>query len=231
MDTVFSGMLRPVTVSRVEMIDEQLRKIRFEGDLSRTRFTPGNVIEFRVSDTAYRHYTPCFYDKENGICEVLFYLHDKGEGSQWAANCAVGDEMKLMGPGGRISYNPRYQHHFFFGDETSLGLFQCMKAAADQHEQEYLCLLELEDTHRHWPSLIGLPAEVLPKRWDISVDEILDSLSVFNPVFWQLWQDGIFYLSGRAKSIQALRKGLLRKGVPSGQIKTEPYWSEGKKGL
>jgi len=50
-------------------------------------------------------------------------------------------------------------------------------------------------------------------------------------VFWQHWSGNTFYLTGRAKSNQAVRKMLTLKGIVMKNIVTERYWAEGKKGL
>ena len=74
-EKVFSHLMHPVAVTHTQYLDDQLKLVRFEGDLSKTKFTPGNVIEFRVNDTDFRHYTPSLFNKSAGVCEVIFYLH------------------------------------------------------------------------------------------------------------------------------------------------------------
>ena len=69
-------MMHVVEVTQVKELHPQLRRVRFEGDLSKADFVPGQVIEFRVSLTEFRHYTPSFYDQENVIFDVFFFLHD-----------------------------------------------------------------------------------------------------------------------------------------------------------
>ncbi|MEM6701005.1 MAG: siderophore-interacting protein, partial [Bacteroidota bacterium] len=104
MEKVFSRMMHPVEVSEIEYLDEKLKRVQFLGDLSKTKFVAGHAIEFRVNDTNFRHYTPSFYDKSKGICEVLFYLHGYGIVSAWAEDLGAGDQMKLMGPGGKMKF-------------------------------------------------------------------------------------------------------------------------------
>ncbi len=54
---------------------------------------------------------------------------------------------------------------------------------------------------------------------------------VASMVHFEPWLQGMFYLTGRARSIQAMRRYLLSRGVASGRIRCEPYWAEGKQGL
>ncbi|MEM6801930.1 MAG: siderophore-interacting protein [Bacteroidota bacterium] len=231
MEKVFSGMMNPVHVEEIEYVEKALKKVRFAGNLSSTKFTPGKVIEFRISDTEFRHYTPSFYDKEKGICEVLFYLHGYGPGSQWAANLKVGDEMKLMGPGGKMSYQYSASRHLFFGDESSLGLCKNMADEAEAKGHSYKCLLEVESDHKRWPELIELDAEILHKSTASPAQDAKTLIMDMQGGEWDAWKNAIYYLSGRAKSIQSLRKALIQKGVGSKQIISFPYWADGKKGL
>ncbi|CAG5016684.1 hypothetical protein DYBT9275_05608 [Dyadobacter sp. CECT 9275] len=233
-EKVFAGQFRQVIVTETAYLDRDLKRIRFEGDLKSTRFVPGNVIEFRVSDTEYRHYTPSYYDSENGICDVIFYLHDKGPGSKWADLLETGTQVKIMGPGGRLRYNERSKHHFLFGDETSLGLFQCLKEVVQENDQEYFCVAELEKNNRSWASLAGLSAEVVSKSDEHPAREaiaILTEIKQYKSECWDAWRKATFYLTGRAKSIQAFRNALVTSGVSRSQILTQPYWAEGKYGL
>lgn len=229
MEKVFSGMMNPVQVKKTQYLDNDLKWVQFSGDLSSTKFIPGKVIEFRISDTDFRHYTPALYDKSRGICEVLFYLHGYGPGSEWAKNLQIGDQMKLMGPGGKMSYGYDSPLHYFFGDETSLGLCNNLINEALNQNHEYKCLLELDEIHWDWPKLLSLEAKVVGKSTSFPAQYALLSLNEVEG--WEKWKTANFYLSGRAKSIQRFRKSLIDRGVNSKQIISFPYWADGKKGL
>lgn len=225
METAFRKMYHPVKITEVEYLYPQLKRVRLEGDLYHTKFTPGNVIEFRVTPTDYRHYTPSFYNKENGVCEVLFYIHDKGVGSEWASKLKTGMEITLLGPGGKLAYQKDYIHQVVFGDETSFGLMQCMQQESKRLQQEFYALMESNDENINW-------IKVLPS--DVKIESVQNCLA--NPAefaikfleekewkFWQSLSQTCFYLTGRAKAIQAVRKWLLTQGIAMKQIKTEPY--------
>ncbi|MEM0991749.1 MAG: siderophore-interacting protein [Bacteroidota bacterium] len=231
MEKVFSGMMQPVEVSEIEYLDKRLKRVRFSGDLSKTKFTAGDAIEFRIDDTNFRHYTPSFYDKSDGICEVLFYLHGYGIGSDWANDLKVGDRMKLMGPGGKMKFKEEARQHFCFGDETSLGVCLSFQTAVQQAERKLQCLLELEPTTKNWVNLIQLDTEIVEKSKEKPAKGAIEWLDEQTEATWGDWQDSIFYLTGRAKSIQVFRKALINKGVNAKQIQRMPYWAEGKKGL
>lgn len=226
MESLFSGSYHPVQITAVSYLADHFKKVRFEGDFSKLSkpFIPGNVIEFRVTDTEFRHYTPSFFDMEKGVCEVLFYLHGKGPGSAWAERIRVGDTTKLLGPGGKIRFNGQATRHLCFGDETSLGLLKCLYDEALKRNHLCQCIAELDPAHAEWPGLLELKCINVEKDGFTGDREVIDKIG-------QDLQDTAFYLTGNAKSIQTIRKYLTEKGVPGKQIHTEPYWSEGKPGL
>ncbi|MEM1137640.1 MAG: siderophore-interacting protein [Bacteroidota bacterium] len=231
LERVFRSQFHPVIVVETEYLDKQLKKVRFEGDLSNTSFKPGNVIEFRVSETAFRHYTPSFFDKDKGVCEVIFYLHGLGVGSDWANELQKGDNVKLMGPGGKMSLQKDQRNHFFFGDESSLGMVNFLKNEVEKQGKAYRCILELDVDHQSWPTLFNLKTKVVNPSFVYPAKEAIEALKILNDAEWEQWQQASFYLTGRAKSIQQFRKILKAKGVSSKKIHTEPYWGDNKKGL
>lgn len=229
MESLFSGSYHPVRVTAVNYLAGHLKKVRFEGDFSKLGkpFTPGNVIEFRVTDTEFRHYTPSFFDPDQGICDVLFYLHGKGPGSSWAEKIGVGDGTKLLGPGGKIKFDDQVSKHLCFGDETSLGLLKCMSDEASKRNHLCQSIAELDPAHAEWPGLLELKCITVSKDLLAVVQEAISRIEAYrnDPA------DTAFYLTGNARSIQVIRKYLTDRGVPGRRIHTEPYWSEGKAGL
>ncbi len=233
MESLFSGMYHPVQVTAVEYVADRLRKVRFEGDFSKSKkeFIPGNVIEFRISDTEFRHYTPSYFNQKEGICEVLFYLHDKGPGSRWVEHLKTGDKLNLLGPGGKIKYNTTSKTHIAFGDETSLGSFVCIKKETEKQGHQFLGIVELDNENKNWGDVLGLKIITAVKN---DVEKGADAILKLEDLLIHQYlnkNETTFYLTGNAKSILALKKFLMVNGFTSKQIQTEPYWVEGKQGL
>lgn len=233
MESLFSGMYHPVQVTAVEDLANALRKVRFEGDFSKSKkaFVPGNVIEFRINDTEFRHYTPSLFDTEQGVCDVLFYLHDKGPGSKWVAKLKTGDELKLLGPGGKIKYNAQSSFHIAFGDETSLGSFVCIDSEAKKQGHVFWGIAELEEENISWPRLLNLDVGTVSKNQQWKADGAIGELGDWLQQHHAHKDSATFYLTGNAKSILSVKKLLLASGLKNNQIQTEPYWVEGKQGL
>ena len=230
-EKLFSSQYYHVEVSETEYLDKDLKRVRFAGDLGEVLFQPGRVAVFRVNDTDFRHYTPAFYDQKQGVCDIIFYLHGHGPGSRWASALKKGDTTKLMGPGGNMCFRHDSQYHFFFGDESSLGLYQHLKSCVHSNDQDYLCLLELDQKHLHWPNLVGIHTDVVGKSDKTPGAEAVLSLQEMGGRLWEVWKEATFYLSGRDQSIQSFRKALVDKGVGTKQILVHSYWSAGKRGL
>ncbi len=232
LEKVSSKHYHPVAVTHTEYYAADLKLVRFEGDIHQADFVAGNVVEFRVTDTGYRHYTPSSYDALNHVCEVIFYLHGQGPGSAWASSLKPGDRTKLMGPGGKMSYQAAFRRHFVFGDETSLGLMICMERAAREHGHDFRALAELGDTRQEWPAVLGSAAiQVATCSPEDPAGPAIRLFITGALVPDDETDDTCFYLTGRARSIQQFRKMLVARGVANRQIKTYPYWAEGKKGL
>lgn len=232
MQSLFSGLYHRVIVTEVTDFTKGLRKIRFEGDFSKLKkeFIPGNVIEFRVSDTEFRHYTPSYFNLKEGICEIFFYLHDQGPGSKWVENLKNGVSLHLLGPGGKIKYSAGLKTHIAFGDETSLGSFICLKNETEKRGDLFLGIAELDIEHQNWTDLLHLDVFTVPKKEDQSAAEAILKIE-------ELLKEGLnknetaFYLTGNAKSISVVRKFLRQNGFASKNIQTEPYWAKNKQGL
>ncbi|WP_437918010.1 siderophore-interacting protein [Sphingobacterium sp. LRF_L2] len=233
MQSLFSGMYHPAQITAVEDLAGQLRKIRFEGDFSKSKkqFVPGNVIEFRISDTEFRHYTPSYFDQHDGVCEVLFFLHDKGPGSRWVANLKTGDTLNLLGPGGKIKYNSEFKTHIAFGDETSLGLLMCLRDEAIKQQHQFIGLAEMHAENKNWLDILELNIAAVEKKEELKKADTIDKLKELIENQNTAKSDMVFYLTGNAKSILGLKKFLLENGLTNKQIQTEPYWVEGKQGL
>ncbi|MEM7100014.1 MAG: SIP domain-containing protein [Pseudomonadota bacterium] len=222
---VFSSHLHPVTVTHIDTPVDGLKRVRFEGSLNGAEYKPGNVIEFRITDEEFRHYTPAHLDLEQGFCDVLFYIHGLGVGSQWVDALTVGTETHLMGPGDKMSYETNNTSHVFFGDETSLGFAQAMTSAAHLTNDRTQTILELDSDHKHWPEAIGLTGNLQVIDKD-TLDQKLPRLDLTEAT-----SSSIYYLTGCAKSIQQFKQFLKAQGVARKQVKTMPYWAEGKHGL
>lgn len=229
-EIAYPYILKKTVISEVLYFDDALKHVRFQGDdLKEVVWQMAQEIEFRVSETEYRHYTPFIWNPAVGFTDVLFYLHGWGPGSLWASNLAVGDEVTLIGPGGKyLQLNPG-QSLVMLGDETSISTFKGIQNLVNKDCKTY-AVLELHREAMEWPKRIGLDAELLEQipayRGWVMEHWLMDFLAneEVDPRMF-------FFLSGNANTIKKLRRILAVKNVSLTNILAKPYWLEGKEGL
>ena len=228
---VSTPWLYPVEVTHLQFLSDDIKEVQFTGDLSRAGFHPGQEIQFRVDDNHFRHYTLSAFDEKQGTCSVIFHLHHKGPGSRWAANLQTGDTVKFSAERGKLRYDETASHHFFFGDESAVGLFNWFKKIALQTDHEYFGVLELHPRNDPVLSQLRLMIESVPPIAHMPAANAIQWMKDMDPYCWQSWQKAVFYLAGRAASIQRFRQYLVEQGVKNRQIRSAPYWADGKTGL
>src|SRR6218665_1879542 len=120
---LFESTLRPnAKVLETSYISSQIKKIRFQGDISKMSFQIGYANVLRVSETEYRNYTAAYHDKAKGIIDIIFHIHTNGVGSEYFDALKTGDETYIGPSRGKKLYDSGIKNQLFFGDETSLGL-------------------------------------------------------------------------------------------------------------
>lgn len=211
-------------VVSVDYLDVNLKRVRLEGDFCKVKLATGNSVKIQINETECRQYAIAAFEPETGCCEIIFYLHGKGTGSEWATKLGVGDIVKLIGPCSELKYVSNKENYFLFGDETSLGWMKGMEKVIEGNNQFFFGFVELEEKHYDWPSLMESSVKVVPKSGDNPATPTVAILQEWEDDFWETSEGIVFYLTGSTKSITAFHSFLLSKGIKSKQIKTEAYW-------
>lgn len=230
MEKVISNKIYQVEVVETKMLSSNLKCITFKGDFFDAKFIPGNEVLLRVNANEYRHYTLSSYDEANGTCEVIFYLNRQGPGHSLAVNIQKGDCLKLIVDRARVKYNEASNQHFFFGDETSLGLYESLGKKVLDEDVEYFGVLELQEENLNSVEHLKLLIDTVPSDVNAPAQNAITWMDNMHPLCWEMWQNATFYLTGRAKSIQRFKRYLKQRGVSFRQIVTMPYWEIGKVG-
>jgi NADPH-dependent ferric siderophore reductase len=226
-DVVEPTFARRARVERIDDLGPRLRCVRFSGvELRGLAFRPGQEVEFRVSDRAFRHYTPTSFDPARGAFDVYFHLHGDGQGADWARRLRQDDFVRVLGPGGRFGLRPASTTHVFLGDETTAGLFACLAASASGN-----CLGAIEvgpgTSEADWLRVVPRPLAIV-RRSSARGFRLVDWLE---EVSLRPGEDVSFYLAGHLASILCIRAVLIRNGWPRRSIRTKAYWADGKRGL
>jgi len=230
MEKVISNKIYQVEVVETKMLSNNLKCVTFKGNFSDARFVPGNEVLFRVNANEYRHYTLSGFDEANETCEVIFYLNNQGPGHSLAVNIQKGDHLKLIVDRAKVKYNEEANQHFFFGDETSLGLYESLGKKVMAEDVEYFGVLELQEENLNSVAQLKLLIDTVPADANAPAKNAINWMENMHPICWEMWQNATFYLTGRAKSVQEFKKYLKQRGVSFKQIITMPYWEIGKVG-
>lgn len=225
---LFENTLRPnAKVLETSYISPRIKKIRFQMALSKMNFQIGYANVLRVTDTQYRNYTAAYHDKEAGIMDIIFHIHNHGVGSDYFESLKAGDEIYIGPSRGKKLYNPGIKKQFFFGDETSLGVACAFLPLLKENNHQFQLYFELDEENEQVPDLLGLEnVTVFPKNGSFKNEKWISNLPLFNT---DEWTNANFALVGNVKSVQAFRKVL--KNKTQGNIYSQGYWLEGKKGL
>jgi len=216
-----------VKVLEIHYITPSIKKITFQGNISKMDFIIGGASVIRVSETEYRNYTVAYHDIEKGTIEVIFHIHGNGVGSTYISTLKTGDELYISIPRGHRAYDPKVKQYVFFGDETTLGLACSLFTVMKQNGDQFQFIFELDNANKNVPNLLGLENHtIFVKDGSFSSEIWLKNLPIFQtPDF----KNTNFVLTGNVRSVQALRRVL--KNLNTGKILAQGYWLEGKKGL
>ena len=218
-------------VSGVENVSGHFRTVELQGESLRGEpWVPGQKIQFHLGNLMTRTYTPTCWNAVAGSARFLFFLHGNGPGSEWAASLKKGDQCLFIGPRSSLDFAEISVPSVFFGDETSIGAAQALHLSGNGSRQNHYVLevssvVESEEVLRR-VELNGVEiVQRLPSNGHLEEAARLLSGAASRMGLPQ------WIFTGKAQSIQALRKMLLAQRVLFSRIKVKAYWAEGKTGL
>jgi len=229
-EKLISDKIYQVDVVETKMLSINIKSVTFKGEFFDAKFVPGNEVLFRVNANEYRHYTLAGFDQETQTCSIIFYLNRRGPGFAFAVNIQKGDQLRMIADAAHVRYNQDSNQHFFFGDETSIGLYESLGRKVMEEDVEYFGVLELQEENLNAVDHLKLLIDAVPSDLAAPAQNAIIWMENMHPKCWEMWQNATFYLTGRAKSVRAFKKYLKQKGVSFKQIVTMPYWEIGKIG-
>ena len=224
-------LFRPVTVISVESVGGRFRLLRMHGEgFKNAKWKPGQTVQIFLGNLTKRAYTPMDLDPIAGSACFLFYLHDGGPGSRWAASVKPGDECQVMHPKDSLDFRNFTTPTLFFGDETSFAAAQALSRCDRPGAASYF-VLEVER-----------PAEAEMVLRRLGVKEVVliekqEGGTHLPQVAAKLTERAVnmrslqWVFTGEAHSIQSILKRLKHDRVALPKIKVKAYWSLGKTGM
>lgn len=220
--------LKPASVIANEQLSDRFHLITIEGPaLADVAWLPGQKVQIAMGSAfVTRTYTPIEWNRSAGRTCILGYAHGDGPGSVWVRSIAPGDDCDIFGPRASLDLSRPHGPLVVVGDETSMGLAY---AATHQDTTRAVSVcLEVADVKsaRRVAEHLGLFDVVLIARQsdDAHLAEMAAHLDAGA-------SGASFIFSGRAGTIQALRRTLRLQSIPAARLVTKAYWAPGKTGL
>ena len=222
---------RSAVVYSVTPLTGHFRLVEFVGeDLKEGVWIPGQKVQFHLGKLKTRTYTPISWNRTEGTSEFLLFLHGNGPGSEWAESLKKGAPCQLIGPRSSLNFPEIPGNTVFFGDETSIAAALALHRSR-QSKQEGRYIFEVSSLVESVEVIerIGLPnTKIIKKASDLSHLAEIEQTFIENAsgLIAPRW-----IMTGKAQSIQALRKMLRSRHTILPDISTKAYWAEGKTGL
>jgi NADPH-dependent ferric siderophore reductase len=223
-------LFRSAVVSESIALAGHFRQVVVQGeDLKDVKWISGQKVQFHLGNLMTRTYTPVEWDSVTGCARFLLFLHGNGPGSEWASTLGRGDRCQLIGPRDSLNFAVIEGPLIFFGDETSFAAAHALHLARPGLQKEYFfevsSLVESEEVLR----CIGLTNAQLFQRLpdDAHLHDIESGLVN------RSWRLGLphWVLTGKAQSIQVLRRRLQGHRAFFHKPRIRAYWAEGKAAL
>jgi len=175
-----------------------------------------------------RRYSIRRADPSEGTVDLDVVMHGDGPAARWAAAAQPGQELaEVVGPRGKITWDPAASWHLFLGDETYIPATLAMLAAlpprvvaravlevsgrSDEQPFDSLADAEVKWLHRQ----DGSPGD--PTRLQA---ELRDWSIPAGP--------GHVYIAAEVRVALSLRDQLLARGLGREVVSAKGYWSRGR---
>jgi ferric-chelate reductase (NADPH) len=230
-NTVERLFFRQLIVAEVTDLAGHFRLIDFSGEALRdVAWVPGQKVQFHLGNLTTRTYTPINWDSTAGRMQTLMFLHGNGPGSAWAASLKKGDACQFLGPRSSLNFFDIKGPVMFFGDETSVGAAAALRAATNpEHDQHFVfevsSIIETQDVIAR----MELQRVTLIKRQ--SQNTHLEAVEAFLETNGSKLGLPQWVFTGKAQSIQTIRKALNARRMLMSALKVKAYWATGKTGL
>ena len=222
-------LMRRALVTSNTNLAQGFQLIELEGDtLKGVGWVPGEKIQVAIEGSfATRTYTPVEWNALAGRTKLLCYSHGEGPGSAWCIRARPGQECHLLGPRGSIDLSAKVGPIVLIGDETSIALAHAL--VVDEPEIPLTCLFEVNDLGAG-QSVVGQLGIANTKTYQRRPDDA-HLLRMEKDLSLVAGPGVNFVLTGKATTIQSLRRALQKLGIQSPQITAKAYWAPGKSGF
>ncbi len=226
---VLALFTKQATVTEVKPLGERFTVITLQSPAFRgVRWVAGQKVQIMLGASfVARTYTPMGWDAETGCARLLAYAHGDSPAGQWLATLSAGDRVHVFGPRSSLDLTGIASPIVVLGDETSIGL-----AYAIQQQNPMLAVLSMLEVNAREHTQVALTrlalgtVELFERQPE---DQHLQALEQNLPAL--VASGATFVLTGKAPTIQRLRRVLKNLGTSAARMPTKAYWAPGKTGL
>jgi ferric-chelate reductase (NADPH) len=228
---VLALFTKAATATHVSAVAEKFKLITLGGEALRgVSWVPGQKVQIQLGGFTQRTFTPLSWDSAIGSTELLAYVHGDAPAARWARTLEVGADCSIFGPRGSIDLSLLERPALLFGDETSFGLASALRATPGGADGVHV-LLEVTSSSASQQALAAVfvtGAHLIERQsGDAHFTEVE---RVARELFGRHSIKGAA-LSGKASSIQMLKKTLSSFDLARHAIRSKAYWAPGKTGL
>ena len=229
-DSLKKLVFREVQVTGFQELSASFRRLELAGDALKTvRCAPGDKVQLAL-DAGARTYSPFAWDGAAGRMSLLVYLHGDTSSVAWAKGVSEGEHLYLFGPRRSLALASLAGPVVLFGDETSFGVARALLESRPRaSELGFVFETSQVGEVRAVLDELQLPSDDLVERTPndahlATIEERLRAALARNP-------GSHVVFTGKAQSIQTLRKALKARPAAHASQTVKAYWSPGKRGL
>jgi hypothetical protein len=208
--------LHNTVIINSENLSNEFKLISFRNAQCNDQLLPGKELSIHINDNHFQAHTLTSVDRIQRLYCILLHLNNNTISLN---TLQPGDNLQFTIEPEKLVYNSKASHHFFFGDESAIGLFNAYKEIALQSNHEYFGVVELSDHNEHILNRLKILIESVPPSPGQGAQNAIHWMEDMHPNCWKAWQNATFYLAGPQELIAPFREYLLQKGVSASQIR------------
>jgi ferric-chelate reductase (NADPH) len=218
--------LRELQVAALRPFGARFVEIRLSGAPLRDKPPlPGDKVQIHVPQAGARTFSPYGFDASTARCSLLAHVRAQSPAATWVRQLTPGARVRWFGPRRSLELSALAAPLALFGDETSFGVASAARQLVPGATVKLELSAPLTDALEVGVALGFAPDCLLAKQ---DGDEHLPAIA--QVLARATAQGGTIVLTGRARSIQAMR-ALLKDIAPERRQVVKAYWAEGKEGL
>jgi hypothetical protein len=157
-------------------------------------------------------------DVEQSSYTVLFYTGPAQTDNLSSINVVPGDAVQVAIERNRLYYQWQATHHFLFGDEKAIGVFNALIEIALDSGHEYFGVLECNSHSEPVLKKLNLLLDCVPSEPGQPARNAIEWMEDMHPNCWNAWKNAQFYLAGSRDLIISFSEYLAARQVMPLQI-------------